>query len=175
MRSSKLSLSHAFGTASTMINQHHAFQKQMSLTARNHIMCDRCKGTGKILIPPSKKVLNAYEYKLTKIVKRKSLSESSSIELPPPKSRTGKCLQCQGVGVVEKESSYNHEMKCSDQDASESGVIIVGGGIGGFALALALQQRGIHVRVYEKDTCFSERAQGYGLTMQQVKYIMYFL
>jgi 2-polyprenyl-6-methoxyphenol hydroxylase-like FAD-dependent oxidoreductase len=47
-------------------------------------------------------------------------------------------------------------------------VAIVGGGISGLALALALQQRGFaNVRVFERDTDFSQRRQGYGLTMQQ--------
>jgi 2-polyprenyl-6-methoxyphenol hydroxylase-like FAD-dependent oxidoreductase len=43
----------------------------------------------------------------------------------------------------------------------------VGGGIGGCALALALQQRGLRCAVYERDASFDERQQGYGLTMQQ--------
>ena len=38
---------------------------------------------------------------------------------------------------------------------------VIGGGIGGPALALALQQRGIPVCVYEKDTAFNQRHQGY--------------
>lgn len=46
-------------------------------------------------------------------------------------------------------------------------VAVVGGGIGGCALALALQQRGISVQIFEKDDSFDARAQGYGLTMQQ--------
>ena len=50
---------------------------------------------------------------------------------------------------------------------SDAVVAVVGGGIGGAAVALALQQRGIAVRVYERDGSFSQRAQGYGLTMQQ--------
>ena len=50
---------------------------------------------------------------------------------------------------------------------SDAVVAVVGGGIGGAAVALALQQRGIAVRVYERDASFSQRAQGYGLTMQQ--------
>ncbi|KAJ3067070.1 hypothetical protein HDU98_009710 [Podochytrium sp. JEL0797] len=44
---------------------------------------------------------------------------------------------------------------------------IVGGGIAGFALALALQRRGIRSVVFEKDAGVEERAQGYGLTLQQ--------
>jgi 2-polyprenyl-6-methoxyphenol hydroxylase-like FAD-dependent oxidoreductase len=46
-------------------------------------------------------------------------------------------------------------------------VAIVGCGIGGAGLALALQTRGFHVRVFERDESFSSRTQGYGLTMQQ--------
>jgi hypothetical protein len=37
---------------------------------------------------------------------------------------------------------------------------IVGGGIGGFALAVALQSRGIKSIVFEKDSSFEERQQG---------------
>ena len=44
---------------------------------------------------------------------------------------------------------------------------IVGGGIGGCALALALQQRGLKVKIFESDASFDSRRQGYGLTMQQ--------
>ena len=39
--------------------------------------------------------------------------------------------------------------------------------IGGLATALALRHRNIPVTVYEKDTSFAQRAQGYALTMQQ--------
>ncbi len=45
---------------------------------------------------------------------------------------------------------------------------IVGGGIGGLALAIALCKKGIDCVVFERDKSFSERSQGYGLTMQQV-------
>ena len=55
-------------------------------------------------------------------------------------------------------------------------VAIVGGGIGGVALALALARNNsngvrnkatITFKVFERDTYFSDRRQGYGLTMQQ--------
>ena len=46
-------------------------------------------------------------------------------------------------------------------------ITIIGAGIGGCALALALQRRGIYVKIYEKDGSFNMRHQGYGLTMQQ--------
>lgn len=73
------------------------------------------------------------------------------------------CIRCNGAGVLPV---------CANDDAAwrRAGVTlvaVVGGGIGGFALALALQQRGLRVTVYERDLSFGARAQGYGLTMQQ--------
>ncbi len=47
----------------------------------------------------------------------------------------------------------------------DSLVAIVGGGIGGLATALALQQIGLRARVYERDSAFAVRRQGYGLTL----------
>ena len=48
-------------------------------------------------------------------------------------------------------------------------VAIVGGGIGGIALAVALKHRDIPFMVYEKDSRFDQRRQGYGLTLQQAR------
>ena len=44
-------------------------------------------------------------------------------------------------------------------------IAIIGGGLGGLAAALALQQSGFNVIVYERDNLFSDRKQGYGLTL----------
>ena len=46
-------------------------------------------------------------------------------------------------------------------------VAIVGGGVGGLALALALHGKGIPCTVFERDASFDQRHQGYGLTLQQ--------
>lgn len=46
-------------------------------------------------------------------------------------------------------------------------VAIIGGGIGGVALAVACLHRGIPFTLYERDSDFSTRSQGYGLTLQQ--------
>jgi len=44
--------------------------------------------------------------------------------------------------------------------------VIAGGGIGGAALAVALQNKGFDVVVLESDSSFDARKQGYGLTIQ---------
>jgi len=46
-------------------------------------------------------------------------------------------------------------------------VAIIGGGIGGVALAVACLHRGIPYTLYERDSGFEARSQGYGLTLQQ--------
>ncbi len=46
-------------------------------------------------------------------------------------------------------------------------VAIIGGGIGGVALAVACLHRGIPFTLYERDRDFAARSQGYGLTLQQ--------
>lgn len=46
-------------------------------------------------------------------------------------------------------------------------VAIIGGGIGGLALAIACQHRGIPFTIFERDEDFDQRSQGYGLTLQQ--------
>ena len=45
--------------------------------------------------------------------------------------------------------------------------IIVGGGIGGLATALALQKNGFSCEIYERDLDFESRRQGYSLTIQK--------
>lgn len=46
-------------------------------------------------------------------------------------------------------------------------VSIIGGGLGGVALALLLEKNKIPVKIFEKDLDFDLRKQGYALTMQQ--------
>eukprot|EP00802_Teleaulax_amphioxeia_P003133 Tamp_03136.p1 GENE.Tamp_03136~~Tamp_03136.p1 ORF type:complete len:1171 (+),score=340.99 Tamp_03136:337-3513(+) len=52
-------------------------------------------------------------------------------------------------------------------DVSKCGrIVVAGGGIGGAALAVALQNKGFDVLVLEADASFDARKQGYGLTIQ---------
>jgi 25S rRNA (adenine(2142)-N(1))-methyltransferase, Bmt2 len=56
----------------------------------------------------------------------------------------------------------------SDKSFTVLPVAIVGGGLGGCALALSLQRKGIPYIMYEKDPHFTSRKQGYALTLMQV-------
>jgi hypothetical protein len=75
------------------------------------------------------------------------------------------CPDCEGSGLQSLDPQAGH--RSEEDEAALPLIAVVGGGIGGAALALALQQRGMRVALFEKDSSFSERRQGYGLTMQQ--------
>jgi len=54
-------------------------------------------------------------------------------------------------------------------DMSKCGrIVVAGGGIGGAAVAVALQNKGFDVVVLEADASFDARKQGYGLTIQRI-------
>ena len=97
------------------------------------------------------------------------------LPLPPAPPRFVPCPKCNGSGIVPKDTRISSEASSSQQQPPQAlppirpdvSVAIVGGGLGGLALALALQHRSIPCVVYERDANFDERSQGYGLTMQQ--------
>ena len=67
----------------------------------------------------------------------------------------------------ERTAGIAAELACADVDVSKCGKIVVaGGGIGGAAVAVALQNKGFDVVVLESDASFDSRKQGYGLTIQ---------
>jgi hypothetical protein len=70
------------------------------------------------------------------------------------------------VWAKKRRSKRNSEV-IKDPIHANTRVLVVGGGIGGLAAALALARRGFNVKVLEKDESFLARRQGYGLTLQQ--------
>ena len=115
------------------------------------VACNSCRGEGSRFVRPSKKVLAEY---------RLAVAAAAGGTLPArPPWRSMPCRECSAVGLVPGELT-------PPADSARS-IAIVGGGIGGAAATLALRQRGLNAILYEKDGSFSERAQGYGLTMQQ--------
>eukprot|EP00554_Chaetoceros_debilis_P015624 CAMPEP_0194124428 /NCGR_PEP_ID=MMETSP0150-20130528/58519_1 /TAXON_ID=122233 /ORGANISM="Chaetoceros debilis, Strain MM31A-1" /LENGTH=569 /DNA_ID=CAMNT_0038818145 /DNA_START=208 /DNA_END=1917 /DNA_ORIENTATION=- len=83
---------------------------------------------------------------------------------PPPPIQMEPCKECSGSGIRPIGSVKIDQLPRVADDVQ---IGIIGGGIGGLALALACQHRNIPYTVYERDSCFDERSQGYGLTMQQ--------
>ncbi len=79
---------------------------------------------------------------------------------PPPKN-ADLCLHCSGSGLLRCENVVPSDSKKYPH------VAIIGGGIGGVALAVACLHRGIPFTLYERDESFNSRSQGYGLTLQQ--------
>lgn len=127
-----------------------------------HICCPKCRGEGQVR---SKRLR-------TKRQKR-AYAQAKDNELPLPETqsiRMDVCQNCAGAGVVPS----NHESLVAKDNSyilpqvqNGTHIGIIGGGIGGLALALACQHRNIPYTVYERDESFDERSQGYGLTMQQ--------
>ena len=76
------------------------------------------------------------------------------------------CKVCQGSGL-QQQQQQQQPAESSDTGRRPIRIAVIGGGIGGLALAAACQHRNISVTVYERDTHFHQRKQGYGLTLQQ--------
>lgn len=125
--------------------------------AASWTICSECQGRGKKSRGLPKKVRLQYQKAVDQFEK------SNSEETLPvrPKGHLHTCLNCHGSGLLPSASppiadteNYPH-------------VAIIGGGIGGVALAVACLHRGIPFTLYERDSNFEARSQGYGLTLQQ--------
>ena len=83
-----------------------------------------------------------------------------------PKAQISTCPNCKGSGLV----SSSTLPKAVKENFPH--IAIIGGGIGGVALAVACLHRKIPFTLYERDSNFQERSQGYGLTLQQASKAM---
>ncbi|NQZ22648.1 MAG: FAD-dependent monooxygenase [Colwellia sp.] len=123
----------------------------------NWTICQDCQGRGKKSRRPRKKTRLRYQREL-------ALFEKNNGEGTTPVRPNGHlydCLNCCGAGLLR---SANHPIP--DRENSPH-IAIIGGGIGGVALAVACLHRGIPFTLYERDKGFGARSQGYGLTLQQ--------
>jgi 2-polyprenyl-6-methoxyphenol hydroxylase-like FAD-dependent oxidoreductase len=120
-------------------------------------ICPFCHGQGKTLKRPSKKRAHLFQNEL------KKYETNGSIGIAPqqPQGNLDVCFQCSGSGLQSTENPVPADSKRYPH------VAIIGGGIGGVALAVACLHRGIPFTMYERDTSFDARSQGYGLTLQQ--------
>jgi len=119
-------------------------------------LCLDCQGRGKKSKRLRKKVKLRYQRELRLFEK----TDPQGTPPIPPKGHLDTCPSCKGTGLTLSPSpvfvnkSYPH-------------VAIIGAGIGGVALAVACLHRGIPFTLYERDSGFADRSQGYGLTLQQ--------
>jgi 2-polyprenyl-6-methoxyphenol hydroxylase-like FAD-dependent oxidoreductase len=123
----------------------------------NWTICLKCQGRGKRSQRLSKKVRLQYQIALDQFEKNNSEGTAPIC----PKAHQYSCLDCSGSGLIP--SAYP---PVADNE-NYPHVAIVGGGIGGVALAVACLHRGIPFTLFERDNDFEARAQGYGLTLQQ--------
>lgn len=121
------------------------------------IICPACHGRGKKTKRLRKKLRLRYQRELEQFEK----NNSEGTAPVRPKGHLDSCSNCVGSGLVHSvippladTENYPH-------------LAIIGGGIGGVALAVACLHRGIPFTLYEWDSDFDVRSQGYGLTLQQ--------
>lgn len=120
-------------------------------------ICQECQGRGKKRRRLHKKERLRYQMAVEQFEK----TNGEGTAPVRPKGSLYLCENCHGSGLVtaiyppiaDKEN-YPH-------------VAIIGAGIGGVALAVACLHRGIPFTLYESDSSFDARSQGYGLTLQQ--------
>ncbi len=125
-------------------------------------ICTECMGQGKKSRKFKKNVLLNFQNELIQF------EESKKEGLVParPNLHLYTCLNCSGSGLIKAES-----IPITDYENFPH-VAIIGGGIGGVALAVACLHRGIPFTIYERDASFDVRHQGYGLTLQQASKAM---
>lgn len=123
----------------------------------NWTICSECKGRGKKSQRLRKKVRLHYQNSINEFEKTKG----EGLAPIPPKSPLVSCLNCHGSGLV-----HSNNPPIADT-TNFPHVAIIGAGIGGVALAVACMHRGIPFTLYERDSNFEARSQGYGLTLQQ--------
>lgn len=119
-------------------------------------ICKDCQGRGKKSRGLTNKAKRDYQTALDQFEKTNRQGKAPV----PPKAHLHTCLKCNGSGLI---PSFSAPIP----DENYPHVAIIGAGIGGVALAVACLHRGIPFTLYERDTNFAARSQGYGLTLQQ--------
>lgn len=122
--------------------------------------CPKCCGLGKKYLKLRKESRLRYQIAMNEFEKKQA-EEKASIR---PKITQYLCNNCCGSGLISTTS-------CPVADSEDyPHIAIIGAGIGGMALAVACLHRGIPFTLYERDSSFDVRAQGYGLTLQQASH-----
>jgi 2-polyprenyl-6-methoxyphenol hydroxylase-like FAD-dependent oxidoreductase len=131
--------------------------KKVENTAASYTVCPECQGSGK----KRRKLRKQVRLRFQKELEQFEISNREGTAPIRPKPHLYKCPNCSGSGL--KPSASN---PIADKE-NYPHIAIIGGGIGGTALAVACLHRGIPFTLYERDSSFNVRSQGYGLTLQQ--------
>ena len=123
----------------------------------NWTVCPECHGRGKKNRGLSHKAKLRYQKALDQFEK---LNGEGAAPIRP-KGHLHSCTICSGSGLISAS-----EQPIVDKE-NYPHVAIIGGGIGGVALAVACLHRKIPFSLFERDNNFEARSQGYGLTLQQ--------
>lgn len=136
---------------------------EINSNKKHWTICPTCHGQGKTLRRPSPKRWGLFKTELAKYEARISAKNSTgnTTAPQPPLGNLDVCPNCGGSGLV----TSKHPIQPNPEKYPT--LAIIGGGIGGVALAVACQHRGIPYTLYERDASFDARSQGYGLTLQQ--------
>ena len=120
-------------------------------------VCPTCNGLGKKTQRLRKSLRNRYQIELDLFEKTGSKGTAPL----RPKGHQSPCTNCNASGL-----NPAAEYPLADKENFPH-IAIVGGGIGGMALAVACLHRKIPFTLYERDRSFDARSNGYGLTLQQ--------
>ena len=120
-------------------------------------ICPECFGLGKKKRRVRKSVRLLYLSALETYEKSGKQGKPPVLPIPHVYS----CPECSGSGLM---ASDEFPIPYFEKFPHVS---IIGGGIGGVALAVACLHRGIPFTLFERDLSFDSRSQGYGLTLQQ--------
>ena len=120
-------------------------------------VCPTCNGLGKKTQRLRKSLRNRYQMELD------LFENTGSKGTAPlrPKGHQSPCSNCNASGLTPAA-----EYPLADKQNFPH-IAIVGGGIGGMALAVACLHRKIPFTLFERDSSFDARSNGYGLTLQQ--------
>lgn len=131
--------------------------KKLKNTTTNWTICEECQGRGKKSRGLTKKARLSHQKALSLFEKSKKTETAPVI----PKGHLYTCSNCNGSGLIGCENPPKPDTE------NYPHLAIIGGGIGGVALAVACLHRQIPFTLYERDSSFNDRSQGYGLTLQQ--------
>lgn len=136
--------------------------KKVQNTDSQFTICPECQGSGKKTRRLRKKV------RLQNQLLEEEFKKVNFTDIVPTLSKPhlDNCLNCLGSGLIRAFSNQIADIE------NYPHVAIIGGGIGGIALAVACLHRGIPYTLFERDNSFSDRSQGYGLTLQQASKAM---